>query len=277
MDSFSIGIESSNPEVIDAILRKTKAKEYWQGIKQSANQKNIANNASCIHIESISSIENQLSKKGIAGIITDVILNEKTVELADNIITAFLPGVGIKERNGIRSLIVSKINEGSFGKKEKWKSEINNRTLRFISSSDYINIDGFVTFRMKDFVKDVKKDIANTVNELRVEKEYNEFINLLKYFVEIQRPKIETIHIHCKSGGYKLMDGNGQLIDNRLMESLAKEVCEKGVNNDDLLVSTLITLAPGNIIIHNYGLFNNRELLQTINRVFGKRVKLMEK
>ena len=50
------------------------------------------------------------------------------------------------------------------------------------------------------------------------------------------------------------------------------EITEGEINYDDLLVSSLITLAPRKVVIHSIGHFRNKELMETIKNVFYGRV-----
>ena len=53
-----------------------------------------------------------------------------------------------------------------------------------ISENQEINIDGFITFRMRKLRGDIEKIIDKVIEIYMVEKEYKEFVKLLKYFVE---------------------------------------------------------------------------------------------
>ena len=70
--------------------------------------------------------------------------------------------------------------------------------------------------------EDIEEIIDKVVEEYMVEKEYREFVKLLKYFVDIQESKIEKINIYIhKGGGYELKDGYGNDIFNEFMKELA--------------------------------------------------------
>ena len=77
-----------------------------------------------------------------------------------------------------------------------------------LEENEEINIKGFITFRMKELREDIEEIIDKVVEEYMVEKEYKEFVKLLKYFVDIQESKIEKINIYIhEGGGYELKDG----------------------------------------------------------------------
>ena len=80
-----------------------------------------------------------------------------------------------------------------------------------ISEKQEINIDGFITFRMRKLRGDIEKIIDKVVERYMVEKEYKEFVKLLKYFVEIQECKIEEINIIIEeNNNYIVKNGEGK-------------------------------------------------------------------
>ena len=48
---------------------------------------------------------------------------------------------------------------------------------------------------MKDYVSELEDTIEQGGGEYLMEREYNEFIKLLRYFVEIQEPKVDTVNV----------------------------------------------------------------------------------
>ena len=66
------------------------------------------------------------------------------------------------------------------------------------------------------------------MDDLLIEKEYGEFIRLLRYFVEIQEPKVDEIHVVVgEDNRYVLLDSSLRIINNDLLEDLAREISDK--------------------------------------------------
>lgn len=147
------------------------------------------------------------------------------------------------------------------------------KLLEYFDSTNVLILDGFVNFRLKEYKKDLEEIVDKAVDDFLMEREYKEFIRLLKYFVEIQEPKFNAIHIIVSSDDkYMLFDDKKREITNECIEDFISEVAEDELNFDDLLVSSLITLAPRKLIIHNPAEFRNKELLETIKNVFYGKV-----
>ena len=142
-----------------------------------------------------------------------------------------------------------------------------------LEENEVINIKGFITFRMKELREDIECIIDKIVEAYMIEKEYKEFIKLLKYFVDIQESKIDRIDIYIQDdGGYILNDGLG----NDIFEEFVKEIYECKIdteaNIEDIIISGLITNAPKEVVIHNKEKATNLEFIDTIKNVFDERV-----
>ena len=144
----------------------------------------------------------------------------------------------------------------------------------FILENDYVNIEGFITFRMKNFLKDIECIIDKVVEDYMIEKEYNEFIKLLKYFVDIQDCKLEEVNIIVqKNGSYEVKDSKGLDIFKDFLNEIT-DAAEVGIiNTEDIIISGLITNVPKKIKIYNEEYCINKEFIQTIKSVFGERVE----
>ena len=158
------------------------------------------------------------------------------------------------------------------------KNGIVDKITKCIEENNEINISGFLTFRTKELKIDLECIIDKVVEEYMVEKEYNEFIKLLKYFVDVQESKVDEVNILIKkNGSYYLRDEEGNdLVGNLIMElPEVKFDCKE--NQEELIISTLITSAPKKVIIHCADHCKNKELIQTINKVFVDKVYYCDK
>lgn len=142
-----------------------------------------------------------------------------------------------------------------------------------LEENEEINIQGFITFRMKELREDIEEIIDKVVEEYMVEKEYKEFVKLLKYFVDIQESKIDKINIYVlDEGSYLLKDGYGNDIFSDFMKELSECRIDTEAKIEDIIISGLITNAPKEVIIHNKERCLNKEFMETIINVFGERV-----
>ena len=176
--------------------------------------------------------------------------------------TALKNIIGFEEKNIFNNLFMI-----------RRKNIVAKKLLEYFETSNEIILDGFVTFRLKDYIKELEDVVDKAVDDYMMEKEYKEFIRLLKYFVDIQEPKFDIVHVLAGyNNRYILLDSTRREITNDCIQDFVKEVSEGEINYDDLLVSSLITLAPNKIYIHLVGQIKNKELMETIKNVFVGKV-----
>ena len=140
----------------------------------------------------------------------------------------------------------------------------------YLREDSVMLLEGFVAFRLKDYEAILETLTERLVEECITQKEYEDFIGLLKYFVNMQENRPHLVHlVIIADGSYALLSETGENITQRcLADFIDVEDLSCRANFDDLLISMLITLAPENIALHNCEHFRNKELLQTIKRVF---------
>ncbi|QGU94960.1 putative sporulation protein YtxC [Clostridium bovifaecis] len=155
------------------------------------------------------------------------------------------------------------------------KNDIIDKIKACIEENNELNVQGFVTFRVKELRGDLEDIVNKVVEKYMAEKEYNEFIKLLKYFVEVQESKIDEINLAIKEdGSYSIQDKKGNDIMNEILNDLSDAKYIGTVGVEDLIISGLITYCPEKIIIHCESNCRNKELIDTIKKVFESRVKV---
>lgn len=155
------------------------------------------------------------------------------------------------------------------------KNEALQKIIKCMDDLEEINVKGFLDFRTREINKDICSMVEKIVEKYMIEKEYNEFINLLRYFVEVQECKLERVDLFIgpKDGAYILRGDDG----NDMMESLLNDLCDNKtmgeISKDDLIISGLITTCPRKIVIHSSERCKSKELINTIQNVFENRVE----
>lgn len=150
------------------------------------------------------------------------------------------------------------------------KDRVLTRILDYLKTNNELIIEGFIRFRLKDYFQELENTVEQAVEDYMMEKEYLEFIRLLKYFVDIQEPRTGTVNIILRDQGlFRLLDQEGLIIDNEYLEGFIAQMMEKDVDYGDLLISALISIAPAKIIVH---FDETHPVVETLNNIFGSRV-----
>lgn len=157
-----------------------------------------------------------------------------------------------------------------------WRTILRNRLEYYLLGHQELIIDGFIRFRMRDLIATWEKAIKEAAREMLMEKEYQEFIKLLQYFVETQPTKCEEVHVLMEGRNYVLLDQDFRVIDDAIMQDVMRETVEQNMSSEDMLISALIGISPKSIIIHNSKAMKNNEIMETVSKVFAGKVKLSE-
>jgi putative sporulation protein YtxC len=157
--------------------------------------------------------------------------------------------------------------------------EIRNRRLAKIGDSvaGYLReqtvlvLDGFIRFRLQEYIDEMREVVEYAVDEFMMDRQYQEFISLLKYFVYIQEAKIPAVHLVHKGGAeFLILNDQWEPIDASAFDaSFTLEILDKDINIEDMIVSTLITVSPQTICIHTRD--PNQQVIQTITQIFENR------
>ena len=144
--------------------------------------------------------------------------------------------------------------------------------LNCLDRSSTFEIEGFLRFRAQDYKRELKKAVEFAVDEYVIEKEYLEFIQLLKQFVDSQKPRLESLHVGITpQGKFHLYNNEGVKVTHKFLEEYQLENVQE-LGYEDLLISALIAVAPRQITLHiRYAGFKSS--LKTIQSVFGDRVR----
>ena len=153
------------------------------------------------------------------------------------------------------------------------RNNILKKIEEFLSESPEIILDGFITFRLKDASEELSEVIEKINEDYAMEKEYSEFIRLLKYFVEIQESRYEDVNIFILcNGDFNVQDDKYNDITIKFFEDFSGDGIEGDVNKHDMLVSALITNAPKKITIHGIENDKDNDLIETIKSIFIERI-----
>lgn len=154
------------------------------------------------------------------------------------------------------------------------KQSLYQKVYDYILNEEYINIEGFVKFRMKEFNNYISTIVDLAWEEYFIKKDQDEFINVLKYFVDAQKEKLELLRIHIKEdNSFILYDKYGNEIDSINDEEIMNIMIKENLNYEDFLMSNLLTLCPGKIeIIDSLNNNSSKEIIEIIKSIFGDKV-----
>ena len=171
------------------------------------------------------------------------------------------------------NLILNTINKYTTYKDKK--NIVSDGFYNYIMSNKSIVLDGFITFRLKDYISLLSNKIDKKVNDFLIEKEYTEFISLLKLYINSEKSQTELVHLIYSPTKSILLDQSNNSIPINTDMFNAKFLSDISFSSNDYVLNTLLSLIPKKIHIH---LINNKidEFITTLILIFENRIELCE-
>lgn len=141
----------------------------------------------------------------------------------------------------------------------------------YIENNKNIFLNGFINFRLNSYINILNEIVDDAVNSFIIEKEYKEFVSLLKLYINSQNNKANTIHVIYSNSFTILLDENKNIIETTKDMFNAKFLSDITFSTNDYTLNTLLDLLPKKIYIH---LIDNTidEFIKTLSMIFEKRV-----
>lgn len=144
----------------------------------------------------------------------------------------------------------------------------------YISTHHSIILTGFINFRLKEY-RNLLEDLTDfSVNEFIIEREYLEFISLLKLYVNSQLPSTITVHLISFGNDILLLDENMEMIDVDKKALKAKYLSDVSFSNNDYVLNALLNLLPKKIHLHLVSASGNLDFINTLQLVFENRIEI---
>lgn len=150
------------------------------------------------------------------------------------------------------------------------KDEVWNSISKYILENKSMILDGFVNFRLDEYLNTIDDIVDYSVNKYVIEKEYNEFINLLKLYIDSKETETDLVHLVYTNGDSMLLDNNRNIISLNDNIFNAKYLSDISFSSNDYALNALLTLLPKRIEVHIIGYED--EFINTLKLVFGSRV-----
>ncbi|MGE5484914.1 MAG: putative sporulation protein YtxC [Ignavibacteriales bacterium] len=216
----------------------------------------------------------------VANALSDVIVNDWESVLIRKIVRDNYSYFSRDEREGILEFIRKSLDGHVAGESDLFhrvnrKSRVLSRLIDYLNKHSELILEGFVTFRLKDYVEELYESVSKAVDEYLLEKEYKEFIRLLRYFVDAQEPKFDEVHAIVElNGSFKLSDREGLPVAREYLDDIVMEINQAEGDCEDLLISSLITIAPRYVVLHIPPEQDNSTSTETIKKIFGDKVRI---
>ena len=264
----SICIKTNNSYILDYLLNELKYIDL-EFICFSSNEfKNYKN--IIIHYQG-NDVKSFLSQ--ISSILSYLVIDEFEENMLKRLI--------FKNFFYFNELERQKILENCFSMCADYFSDIFNKKFNclkdcfynYLSTHKSIILSGFINFRLVKYYDILEEIVDEAVNVFIVEKEYLEFISLLRLYVNSQKSEVNTIHIIYTNTNSILLDEDKNIIDISDDISKIKYLSDISFSTNDYILNTLLNLLPKEIYVH---ITQNciDEFINTLSLIFENRLKI---
>ena len=266
----SLCIKTNNSDLLKYLLNELKELEIADvcfSLHQFKHYKNII-----IHYTG----ENEtLFLEKISSILSLLVIDELEETFINKIILEHYFYFDCNERKDILNLcfdIMSNDFSDIFDKKFKL---LYNVFYNFLLDNKNLYLQGFTNFRLKSYFKVLDDIVAEAVNCFVVEKEYLEFVSLLKLYINSQGSSCNLVHLIYTSNEEEsiLLDENKEIINISHHNLNAKYLSDISFSANDYTLNTLLTLLPKEIYIHLIDDYID-DFINTLITIFENRVHL---
>lgn len=209
----------------------------------------------------------------ISYILSLLVIDELEEDFLNKIIIQNYFYFNYKEREKILNICFDLItNDFSYTFDKKFKI-LFNTFYAFIEQNHSLFLSGFINFRIKEYFSTLDNLVNEAVNNFIIEKEYLEFISLLKLYISTQNSNCDLVHIiYCNSESI-LLDNNKNIIPNSEELFKVKYLSDITFSSNDYTLNSLLNLLPKKIYIHLIDKYID-EFINTLKSVFCERVVL---
>lgn len=150
---------------------------------------------------------------------------------------------------------------------------ITNEFFKFFQENKYVILDGFVNFKLKEYLKELDSLVDMCVNKFIIEREYNEFIMLLKDYIQNTPSNTKELHLVYKNEKSVLLDENMNPIEINKNAIPKQYLSDITFSSNDLNLNAILTLLPEKLFIHSEQ--KEDDFINTLKMIFENRVEIV--
>ena len=265
----SLCIKTNNSKILDYLLNELKHSEIEHICFSENHFKNYKN--IIIHYLSNNNYPYFFSK--IATLLSFMIIDEFEDILMKKMIDKNYFYFDSLERNKILKNCYNILSDDYYLWFDKKFDTLYNCIYTFISENKILILDGFMNFRLQKYTSILDEIVSEAINSYIIEKEYMEFISLLKLYIHSQKSNVNIVHLIYNSSDSILLDENKNIILNSEEMFNAKYLSDISFSSNDYTLNSLLNLLPKKLYIH---LIDNEidEFINTLQMIFENRVSI---
>ena len=208
----------------------------------------------------------------ISSILTDTILKFYEKRLLRRMLEYNYFYFSTVEKRNIIEIAEDFIAEDVISKEDNYYA-IYSAVSDYIRQNKSLVLGGFANFRLYNYCKNLDYVIDFAVNKYITDKEYLEFVNMLKLYVNLTPANSSLVHLVYLGNESVLLDKDKNIIPLQDDNLNTKYLSDITFSANDYALNTLLNLTPKRIIIH---LMEGKsdEFIDTIKLIFDKKCEV---
>ncbi len=263
----SVGIKVNNTDILNYLLKKIQELDF-ENLSYSQKYFKIYDNIIIHYLGK----NNTKFYEFLSELIEEVIIEFYEEKIMKQLISYNYFYFDEYEKSKILEICIQTKDKDEYKKIVLEQEYIKKQVMLYIIEHKTIVLDGFIYFRLRDYFNCLDHIVDDGVNQFVIEKEYTEFINLLRIYVESRQPEYETLHLIYNNGESILLNDEKNVVSVSDNIYNAKYLSDISFSSNDFALNTLLTLLPKKIEIH---LINGEdEFINTLKLIFGDKVSI---
>lgn len=138
-----------------------------------------------------------------------------------------------------------------------------------------LHLDGFMRFRMREHAEELKEAAETAVEEMLMDRQYQEFMRLLQSMVKGQETGLPAIHVlHGGGQGPTLLDEKMRPLEDEAVTEPILQAASDQQDRESLLVTRLLAASPRRLYIHTDE--PDAQVVRTLMGIFGERAAICD-
>jgi len=154
------------------------------------------------------------------------------------------------------------------------RNKVSEELIPYLEEYTELDFSGYMAFRMHSYKQELKEVIEYAIDEYILDQQYEEFMTLLRYFVQLQETRTELVHLVQEQGSsFILCDEHMKPLEiKHEHDRIVAEMLETEINIEDIVISSLISASPQKIIVHTR--HEDYQVVRSVKAIFGDRAQI---
>lgn len=212
--------------------------------------------------------------------LADYIIDQKEKDYLERILTRECVNMETDELERVKLIcepLLKSRCESDQGTRERRHAKLTEGLIEGMKEIPVIHLEGALHFRLQNYKNELHEIVEYALDEFYMDRQYEEFMSLLKYFVYFQETKVPLVHVvHRDKHEFVLYDEYMRPMLLPPDEGVTMEMpgIELEMQVEDMIISRLISISPKKMKLHTKT--HDFPVIRSITQIFEDRVEICQ-